>query len=84
MQGSALCIRYQAAGTKGKASLQRRQHAGENLEVKIFFVAQAVGASLKNTDFVVEAFDEAKRDFVFRLAVGGDAVPVLKTTHSIS
>src|SRR5215467_2436921 len=37
---------------------------------------RSVGASLEDADFVVEAFDEAKRDFVFRLAVGGDAVPV--------
>ena len=54
----------------------RRKHAGENLEAKIFVVAQAVGPSLEDADFVVEAFDEAKRDFVFRFAVGGDAVPV--------
>src|SRR5262249_15822367 len=36
----------------------------------------AVGASLEGADFVVEAFNEAKRDFVFWPAVGGDAVPV--------
>jgi hypothetical protein len=35
-----------------------------------------VGAALKDADFVVEAFDEAEGDFVFRPAVGGDAVPV--------
>jgi hypothetical protein len=35
-----------------------------------------VGASLEDADFVLEAFDEAKRDFVFGFAVGGDAVPV--------
>ncbi len=33
----------------------------------MFFVAQAVGASLEDSDFVVEAFDKAKRDFVFWL-----------------
>jgi hypothetical protein len=46
-----------------------------SLEAKIFLVTQAVGTSLEDADFVVEAFNE-KRDFVFRPAVGGDAVPV--------
>ena len=32
---------------------------------------------MEDADFVIEAFDEAKRDFVGRLAVGGDAVPML-------
>ena len=31
---------------------------------------------MEDADFVVEAFDEAERDLVFRFAVGGDAVPV--------
>src|SRR5258708_15926232 len=52
------------------------KHACENLEAEIFFVAQAVGASLEDSDFVVEAFDEAERDLVFGFAVGGDTVPV--------
>src|SRR5271157_5815875 len=56
--------------------LQSWQHAGENLEAEIFFVAQAVGSALEDADFIVEAFDEAERDLVFRFAVGGDAVPM--------
>jgi hypothetical protein len=47
--------------------LQNGQHAGENLEAEIFFVAQPIGSSLEYADFVVEAFDEAERDLVFRL-----------------
>jgi hypothetical protein len=34
----------------------------KNLEAKVFFVAQALGASLEYADFVVEAFDETERD----------------------
>src|SRR6516164_7536325 len=56
--------------------LQSRQHAGENLEAEVFFVAQSIGSSLEHADFVVEAFDETERDLVFRFAIGGDAVPV--------
>jgi hypothetical protein len=40
------------------------------LRAKIFFVAKAVGASLEDTDFVVEAFDEAERDLIFGFALG--------------
>src|ERR1700694_2293830 len=32
--------------------------------------------ALDDPDLVVEPFDEAERDFVLRLAVGGDAVPM--------
>src|ERR1035437_7321543 len=56
--------------------LQFGQARGQDFQSEIFFVAQAVGAALKDADFVVEAFDEAEGDFVFRPAVGGDAVPV--------
>ena len=55
---------------------ERRQHASEDFEPKVFLVAQAVGTTLDDTDLVVQAFDEAERDFVLWLAVGGDAVPV--------
>ena len=53
-----------------------RKHACEDLEPQIFLVAQAVCAALDDADLVVEALDEAERDFVFRLAVGGDAIPM--------
>ena len=39
--------------------LQFRQHAGENLEPEVFFVAQTVGAPLDHADLVVEPLDEA-------------------------
>jgi hypothetical protein len=52
--------------------LQHWQHAGENLEPQIFFVAQAVGAALDHPDLVVEPLDEAERDLVLQLTVGGD------------
>ena len=55
---------------------ERWKHACEDLEPQIFLVAQAVGAPLDDADLVVEALNEAERDFVFRLAVGGDTVPM--------
>src|ERR1019366_1298010 len=55
---------------------ERWQHAGEDLEAKVFLIAQTVGATLDDADLVVQAFDEAEGDFVLRLAVCGDAVPV--------
>ena len=55
---------------------ERRQHAGEDLQAQIFFVAQAVGATLEDPDLVVQTLDEAERDFVLGFTVGSDAVPV--------
>ena len=52
------------------------QHAGEDLEPEVFLVAQAVGAALKDTDLVVQPFDEAQSDFVFGFAVGRNPAPV--------
>jgi hypothetical protein len=46
--------------------LQFEQARGQDFQSEIFFVARAVGAALKDADFVVEAFDEAEDDFVFR------------------
>jgi hypothetical protein len=48
-------------GKAPAAPLQRWQHAGENLEPQIFFVAQAVGAALDHTDLVVEPLDVTTR-----------------------
>src|SRR6266700_8236025 len=56
--------------------LQGRQHAGEDFEPKVVFVAQAVGATLDHPDLVVEPFDEAERDLVLGPAVGRNAVPM--------
>ena len=51
-------------------------HAGQDLQVEALLVVQTVGSSLDDTDFVVQSLDEAERDFVARIEVGGDAVPV--------
>src|SRR5712692_7331981 len=53
-----------------------RQHAGEDLEAEVLFVAEAVRATLEDPDLVVQSLDEAERDLVLRVAVGRDAVPV--------
>ena len=45
-------------------------------EAQIFLVVQSIGSTLEDADLVVEALDEAERDLVLWLAVGGDAVPV--------
>ena len=58
------------------ARSDRGQHAGENLEPQVLFVAQPVGATLEDADLVVQALDEAERHLVLRVAVGGDAAPV--------
>ena len=63
-------------GSDPRQPLQSWQHAGENLEAEIFVVAQAVGSALEDADFIVEAFDKAERDLVFRFAIGGDAIPM--------
>src|SRR5260370_19070228 len=59
------------------ASSQRGQHAGEDLEPEVLFIAEPVGAALEDTDLVVQPLDEPERDLVLRAAVGGDALPVL-------
>src|SRR5713101_1280767 len=59
-----------------RARSQHRQHAGEDLEPQVLFVAEAVGATLEHADLVVQPLDEAERDLVLRAAVRGDAVPV--------
>ncbi len=55
----------------------RRKHTGKNLEAQVLFVAQTVGASLKDPDFVVEAFDETESNFVLGFAVGRNSIPVV-------
>src|SRR5260370_13621207 len=59
------------------ASSQRGQHAGENLEPQVLFIAEPVGAALEDTDLVVQSLDEPEGDLVFGAAVGGNPVPVL-------
>src|SRR6266849_4580232 len=58
------------------ARLDLRQHAGENLEAEVLFVAEPVRATLEDADLVVQSLDEAERDLVLRAAVGRDPLPV--------
>src|SRR5665647_3423835 len=58
------------------ATSERWKHACEHVEPQLVLVAQTVGAALDDADLVVEALDEAERDLVFGLAVGGDAIPM--------
>src|SRR5205809_6731419 len=58
------------------ARLDLRQHAGENLEPEVLFIAQPVRATLEDADLVVQPLDEAERDLVLRAAIGRDPVPV--------
>jgi hypothetical protein len=53
-----------------------RQHAGQDLQAKVFLVATSVGATLKDTDLIVQSLDEAERDLVLGLTVGSGAIPV--------
>src|SRR5271167_2112610 len=53
-----------------------REHAGKDLKAQVLLITQAVGAALKDADFVVETLDEAEGDLVVGTAIGGDAVPV--------
>jgi len=78
---SVIRLAGEVLGKVRSAPLQRRQHAGENLEPQIFFVAQAVGAALDHPDLVVKPLDEAERDLVLEPAVGGDPVPMTGQTE---
>jgi hypothetical protein len=53
-----------------------RKHTAEDFESQVFLISQPVGSALEDTDLIVEVLDEAESDFVFRLAVGGEPVPV--------
>jgi hypothetical protein len=53
-----------------------REHAGQDLQSKVLFIAQSVGTTLQYADFVVQSLDKAEGDFVLWLAVGSDAIPV--------
>ncbi len=58
------------------ARSERWQHAGEDLEPEVLFVAEPVGAAMEDADLVVQPLDEAERDLVLRTAVRRDPVPV--------
>ena len=44
------------------------QHAGEDFEPQVLFVAQSMGAALDDADLIVDALDEAERYIVLGLA----------------
>jgi len=54
----------------------RRQHASQDFQAQVVFVAESVGTPLENPDLVVEALHETERDLVLRPAIGGNPVPV--------
>src|SRR5262244_1305986 len=56
--------------------LDLRKHTGEDLEAQILFVAQPVGAPLDDPDFIVQAFDEPQGDFVLRVTICRNPVPM--------
>jgi len=56
--------------------LQRRQSTRQNLQAKIFLIAQPISAPLNHPDRVVQSFYKAKRNLVLRLAVSRDALPM--------
>src|SRR5450759_3334546 len=52
------------------------QHACENLQSQVIFVAQSVCSTLDDANLVVQSFHESKRYLVLWFAVGGDSVPM--------
>ena len=62
------------------ARSERRQHAGEDLESQVLFVAQPIGTALEHADPVVQPLDEAERDPVLR---GGCGIFGLRTSLTI-
>ena len=52
------------------------QHAGEDFQAKVFFVSESVRPQLDDPDLGVDSLNEAEGNFIFRLAISGDAVPV--------
>jgi hypothetical protein len=59
-----------------KTKVRRHSIGSEDFEAKILFIVCSVRASLDDQDLVVESFNEARRDFVLRFAIGGDSVPM--------
>src|SRR5271165_1743332 len=52
------------------------QHAREDLQPEIFFIAETIGSPLDGTNLVVDALYETQRHLVLLVAIGFDAVPV--------
>src|SRR5450755_2953748 len=58
------------------SSLEFGQHASEDLQPQVVFVAQSVCSALDDADLVIQALHEAEGDLVLWPAVGGDPVPM--------
>src|SRR4030095_11191889 len=56
--------------------LDLREHAGEDLQAQILFVAQSIGATLKDPDLIVQAFDKPEGDFVFPVTICRNPIPM--------
>jgi hypothetical protein len=56
--------------------LDLRQRAGEDLQAQVLFVAQSVGAPLDDPNFIVQAFDEPEGNFVFRVTISRNPLPI--------
>jgi hypothetical protein len=52
------------------------QHAGQDFQSKVLFIAESVSAPLNCSDLVVQSFHESEWDFVLFVAKGLNAVPV--------
>src|ERR1700756_5851451 len=52
---------------------QLGQHARQDFEPQVFFIAQSICATLDDADLVVQPFDEPEGYLVFQLTVGRDA-----------
>src|SRR5262245_12898649 len=52
------------------------QHAGEDFQTEVLLIPEAVGPSLKDPDFVVDALHEAEGHLVLRAGIGLDPIPV--------
>jgi hypothetical protein len=52
------------------------QHAGQDFQSKVLFIAESVSAPLNGSDLVVQSFHESEWDFVLFVAKGLNAVPV--------
>ena len=53
-----------------------RQKVSNNFHGQILFVAEAIRFALDDTNRVVQSLHTAERDFILRLAIRNDAIPM--------
>ena len=61
---------------QGSAILYLWEHARQNLQTKIFLVAQSIGSPLQNPNLITQSLDKTQRHLVLRLTVGSNAIPM--------